>query len=449
MSSDSAPAPAEPGSPRSHLAWTLIVLGAVAAAVVWLAMADERPAPVESAADAAALAIAGPTSFAEVEPVPEPEAPVRAALGADDEIQLCGGHWVRAGLDGKPDGEALQAIVATALDEVSGDALGLMAASPSPRVQAAAHYYRIGAAAAAAAGSGDGRPEAAAHRDALARLAQTTDDAQVYAWAWRACRSAPEASPGACMQVGAAQWTRIDPDNAEAWLAAADEARRRKDDAALDDAMFHVAAAERHDPGRAVLAAAVAEYTPHDERSLLGSYLAIAQAVRLEGAASGDLQGVLEYCSSAATAEANRRETCERVAGLLADRSSSVAARNAGIGLGKRLGWTEERIEALSQQRDAEATAARMEGAGAGPVDPMACAAMRAAIDRVRADAEFGEVEMLRRDVSATGQPIGKLAAEARRRREREPRPVGEDGDVPAAAASAASPASASVVARR
>ena len=92
MTGESVTAASEPSAARSHVAWTLIVLGAVASGIVWLAMAEERPAPMASAADAAAVEIVGPTSFADVEPAPEPEAPAPAVAGADDEIQLCGGH---------------------------------------------------------------------------------------------------------------------------------------------------------------------------------------------------------------------------------------------------------------------------------------------------------------------------------------------------------------------
>jgi hypothetical protein len=431
MQSEPASAAIEPRSRGRDVAWTLIALGGMAAAIVWLAVADERPAEAAAAIDPIAIAMPGPTSFAEVETAAETEAPAPASTGGDDEIQLCGGHWVRAGPDGKPAEDALQAIVARSLDDVSAVALGLMAASPSPRVQAAAHYYRAGRIAIAGLTPADARAEGASHRDALARLAQTTDDAQVYAWAYRACRAAAEGSPGVCMQVGAAQWTRVDPDNAESWLAAAEEARRRHDDAALDDAMFHVAAAERHHPGRAALAAAVAEYTPQDDRSLIGTSMAVGQAIGIEAAAASDWQGVSDYCSVKATTEANRRETCERVATVLADRSSSVAARDLGIAVGRRLGWSAERLETLTQQRDAEAMAARLQGSDPRRVDPLACAAMRSTIERVRAQAEFGEIEALRRELAATGRSIGTLAAEARR------------------AASAASAASAALIAQR
>ena len=453
MQSEPAPAAIEPRSRGRNVAWTAIALGGVAAGIFWLAAAEERPAQAATGVDPVTVEIRGPTSFAEVETAPEPEAPALASSGADDEIQLCGGHWVQAGPDGKPAEAALQAIVAKSLDQVFGVAVGLMAASPSPRVQAAAHYYQAGRIAVAASAPLDAVAEGAMHRDALARLAQTSDDAQVYAWAYRACRGAAEGAPGACMQVTAAQWTRVDPDNAESWFAVAEEARRRKDDAALDDAMFHVAAAERHHPGRAALAATVAEYTPQDERSLIGTSMAIAQAIGIEAGASADWQGVLEYCSFKATAEANRRETCDRVATVLADRSTSAAARNLGIAVGRRLGWSAERLEVLTEQRDAESTATRLGALDPGQVDPLACAALRSTIERVRAHAEFGEVEMLRRDVASTGQSIGRLAAEARRRRERDVRQIAaEEAAIAAPAAdpaSAASAASAAMIAQR
>ena len=285
-----------------------------------------------------------------------------------------------------------------------------MAASPSPRVQAAAHYYQAGRIAFAV------RAEGATHRDALARLAQTSDDAQVYAWAWRACRGAAEGASGACMQVTAAQWTRIDPDNAESWLAAGRggaptpgrrRARRR-----------HVPRRRRgaSSPGRAALAATVAEYTPQDERSLIGTSMAIAQAIGIEAGAAADWQGVSEYCSVEAMAEANRRETCERVASVLVDRSTQ-RRRARHRHRGRQASRLERRAAggadgAAGRRRS---TVTRLRGSDPGQLDPLACAAMRSTIERVRAHAEFGEIEMLRRDVAATGQSIGRLAAEARR----------------------------------
>ena len=79
-------------------------MGLVASGIVWLALADERPTEAATGVEPVAVEIRGPTSFAEVETASEPEAPQGASSGADDEIQLCGGHWVAAGPDGKPVG---------------------------------------------------------------------------------------------------------------------------------------------------------------------------------------------------------------------------------------------------------------------------------------------------------------------------------------------------------
>jgi hypothetical protein len=72
---------------------------------------------------------------------------------------------------------------------------------------------------------------------------------------------------------------------------------------------------------------------------------------------------------------------------------------------------------------------------------------MRATIERVRAEAELGEIEMLRRDVAASGYSIARLAAEARRQREREGRPAAVEAAASAASAPAA--AAAETVAQR
>jgi hypothetical protein len=311
-----------------------------------------------------------------------------------------------------------------------------MAASASPRVQAAAHYYLAGP------------EELDTHREALARMALVTDDAQVYAWAFRSCRRASAESPGACMQVSAAQWARLDPENAEPWLEAAGEARRHKDEIALDDAMYHVAAAERHQSGWQALAAIVIEHAPQDEPSMIGTEMTVTQAVGLEAAQRDPLHGVGEYCSVKAIGDANRRDTCERIATVLAERSTTLIARSMGMAMGRRLGWTAERLNALADQRDAEWMVTRLKGADPAQSDSASCAGIRTNIERVRAVAEFGEIETLRRDVEASGRSVAKLAAESRRLHEADVRRIA--AEEAASAASAPLPAtSATAVAQR
>ena len=451
MQSEPITAAIERKSRHTAVGLGVLALGAVSAALFWFARGDEAPPRIVAIADPLPIANPGPASrparasFAAVEKAAEPLTPKFAAAGAEGEIQICGGHWVKAGPDGKPAEEALQAVVAQSLDDVAGAALAAMAASPSPRARAAAHYYQAGRIAMTAPAQRD-RSAEAAQRDALARLALLSDDAQVYAWAYRSCRRAAAESPGACMQINAEQWARLDPDNAEPWLAVAAEARRRKEEAALDDAMFHVAVAEQHRPGWASLAATVVEHAPQDERSLLGTERVLVQALRIESRDSTGWQPTGEYCSDKALADPNRRETCQRLATVLTDRSTTVVARSIGAGLGRRLGWDAERLAALAQLRDAEAMVSQLRSSDAAPAEPVSCTAMRANVDRVLAGAEVGEIEMLRRDVVASGRPIAMLAADARRRHEAVRQAAAERA---AAAAAAASAASAAMLAQR
>ena len=110
-----------------------------------------------------------------------------------------------------------------ATDEVASMALATMSSSGSPLAQAAARYLRAGRAdVAATMGANCDSPACTAvweswrrdgqgQREALAQLAQTSDDPQVYAWAYRACQGASSQAPGSCLAVTAARWAQLDP----------------------------------------------------------------------------------------------------------------------------------------------------------------------------------------------------------------------------------------------
>ena len=437
----------EPGPTTSERSSRVAVVAALLAVCFasagswWFASEDEAVLAASAGElDPVLPASLFPTSFADVEKAPDAAAAVApGGGGADDEIQLCGGHWVEAGPDGKPIGKAVLAVVRAELDEVAASLVARMTASTSPRVEAAAHYYR-----AVSLGTGERSAEAAVHRDALVRLAQTTDDAQVYAWAYRYCTAVASESQGGCPQLSAAQWARLDPENAEPWLAVAEEARRRNDAAALDDAMFRVAAAERHDARRAVFAATLAEFAPQDERSLVGTYAAVTHAVVIDSIESPPWNDTAAYCGAEAIADPNRRETCERVATVLVDRSTTAFARTTGLGIGKRLDWSAGRLAAVAEREEAEAAATRLSGIDAEP-DLTDCAPMRALIEGIRAAAEFGQIGMLRR--LASSYTVAQLAAETRRQRERDARKIA--AEQAASAASAAPAPGGEIVAQR
>ena len=174
-------------------------------------------------------------------------------------------------------------------------AIAAMTASGSPRAQAAALYLRLGRADFSAL-----TRRRLQHRGvpAQSRRSESRDRRRI-ATRWRdsprtrairrstlgltaAARSAKGSSQGACSFINVGQWTYLDPLLADAWIAAAAEARLRKDNAGVEDAMFHVAHAERVDLGFAALAAEILNHVPTDDETLPGLSGLLAQASGIE-----------------------------------------------------------------------------------------------------------------------------------------------------------------------
>jgi len=204
----------------------------------------------------------------------------------------------------------------------------------------------------------------------------------------------------------------LDPGNGEPWFAVAREARSRRDGAGVDDAMFHVAAASVHDAGWGRLVEEMVKAASQEDRMLVGTWLASADAMSYEtlDLAVPDLS---RYCDSRALANANRRDTCDKIATVLVDRSTTLLGRSVGVGLAKRLDWPPARLAAVDEQSDAtwavESREARRR------TEPPSCGDIRSDLARLVEVGRLGEVEALRRRVARTGEPIAALADEGRR----------------------------------
>jgi len=436
-------------SRRTIVPAALVLVTLIAAAAWWLSGGEDLSPIAGSGTEAPQRApvLADSSSASASEPVSRGTIAPELAK-ADDEIEVCGGQWLKVGADGQPAEAEAAEMLTRAIDEVASMALATMSSSGSPVAQAAARYLRSGRAdVAATMGANCDSPACTAvweswrrdgqgQREALAQLAQTSDDAQVYAWAYRACQGVSSQASGSCLAVTAARWAQLDSGNAEPWLAVASEARARKDAAAFDDAMFHVASADRHDPGWGALSAEIIDHVPPDDANLLGLAGLMAQTAAVETLRSPAWSQTSQYCSEQELGDSNRREVCERIATVLADRSTTLLARSVGEALGKRVGWPAERVAATTLQRDAEAAVTDRQVEQAA-VEPMACGPLRVEVERMRDIARYGEIEVYRRQIAATGKPVAELAAEGRRRR-------AEDDARAAQTAAAASAAAAS-----
>jgi len=361
----------------------------------------------------AAVALAG------LAPTPElPPHDGRDAANADN----CG---IETPTPGASEDEA-DAIADRQRDEAVQAMLAALETRSEPRARAAALYFRAARdrVDSVVIGACKERPGACSEErqrregdseatEALARLAVSSSDPQVYAWAHRSCVEVPRASAGTCLMVNARQWARLDPANAAPWFAVAEEARSRKDAAGLDDAMFHVASAEVHDPGWGRATAEMIAAAPQASERAVGTWLAALTAISYESLSLPSFQDASRYCEARALANANRRDICDKIATLLADRSTTLLGRVSGIALGKRLDWPAARLAAAEQERDAAYALHRRDEPQAG--EPTRCANVRRDLAGFIEIGRLGEVEALKRRIAATGESLDALAAENRR----------------------------------
>jgi hypothetical protein len=344
-----------------------------------------------------------------------------AAPDSSDEVQICGGAWVKAVADGQADKEQAEAFNRRMLEATRAQTLAAMETSADERARAAAYYFQYSlnrVFEACSEGNTCTRPTEVQRqaadwdRTALVRLAQSSTDPQIYAWAYRSCNDPALGSEAPCQLITSAQWARLDASNGAPWLFLAAEAEKRGDASALDDAMFHVASAERQEQGWGVLPAMLIEHAPPGETYLTGAFGLAGEAFGVDAAGTAPYATATKYCVARNLADANRRETCEGVATLLVERSNTFLERAIGIGMAKRLGWPQERIRSIEEERDALYEAATREASST--VELSSCKDVRRALDHFREIGAHGELGSARNALAASGRAIPLLAAQYR-----------------------------------
>lgn len=213
--------------------------------------------------------------------------------------------------------------------------LAAMQASGDERTRAAGWLIGLGA-------------DTAALRDRLATLAASSRDPLVQSYALRACRGAGPAS-SACQSLTPQAWVQLEADNGAAWLAVAGDAR--VDPALQLDALRQVARARRFDTHGAALHTLAQAAAPPGTGEL--DRLAMAQ---LATAQRGDwlvTEPLRLHCSAAALADPERLGLCDAVADMLATQAQSVPDLVQAREIGQRVGWPEERLDALRDEADA------------------------------------------------------------------------------------------------
>ena len=377
-------------------AWLIALAALVALAALCLVLQDWG-ALEPAAAPPAALSVAVIVAPSEV-PAPtaaRPSEPLLLAAGdaGQAELEICGGAWV--GLDANGEVENLDALLDRLKRGVRERTLAALVAAADEPSRAGGLFL----------GSSAALDDAL--DDALARLAQTTRDARVYALAFHAC-GATQMRRGACQLLSAAQWARLDPDNAVPWLYAAEAAEAQSDAAGLGEAMYRVSQARHIDSSAGTLPLLVLEHAPANDAALPGTVELLADVLRAQAAFVPPYPSVLRYCGATALRDSNRWQTCAGIAEVLAARSDALADRKVGAAIGQQVGWTSGRLAALqAEQRAARRIAAAAFDRRDAPLD---CGAARRTLAYIGEAARYGELGALRRAAARAGTTVAQLA---------------------------------------
>jgi hypothetical protein len=190
----------------------------------------------------------------------------------------------------------------------------------------------------------------AGRTDQLAATSASSPDPVAYAIAWQACLQVDAQDAPSCSLLNAAQWARLEPDNAVVWLALAEEASAHGDSQLEAEAMARAAGAaiaRGHSAAvPALLGRAASRRQPQSLDTLTAGWRA-SSMWRVVG-----LGQVHRYCDPAVPGS-EREAVCNRLAATLIDRASDLPLRFAGIELARRLGWPAARVEALAEEQDA------------------------------------------------------------------------------------------------
>ena len=236
----------------------------------------------------------------------------------------------------------------------------------------------------------------------LVDLATTARDPVAYGVAVGVCKTGiTEDVAPACRRLTLSEWSKLDPDNAVPWLAAAATARNNGDSWAESVAFARAAQAHKVDDyGKSSLSAALAVLpadTSRPER--------LAGQIRLIGyeaaRARPDIMETSRYCSAAPLQQSKIHDQCDAVAELLVDQGESLLNFSLGRSIGQRVGWPAARLDQMAQERDALRGLVNSSG-GNGM---LSCDAMAWQDDFLKRRGEVGELAALRelRDKRAQG----------------------------------------------
>lgn len=333
------------GSRRPALVAAAVLLIAVIAALVWWGWPSRAAAPVTEQATSTpqrpswplpVVAASGPAVL------PAAVRPRAAASNVPDGyIEVCGRGWVAPPPDPAASGTLEQ--IRQALAERPRSDWEL-------QWEQEARVLRTRSIEALAA-SGDEMARLLGlflqdDRAGVAALAGRSTDARVYAQGWHLCAAGPAKgqAPAACQQLSLRRWAQLEPDNAWPWMELAGAARERHDHAGEAEALYQASQARRVDGGWGLLSSGLAEHLPDDASPGGRSMLLMEVFGREMGMPRLAPMAAARACGAEQLRDANRRQVCGTLAGLLMREGRGLLDVAVGIGMGERLGLPEREM---------------------------------------------------------------------------------------------------------
>jgi hypothetical protein len=244
----------------------------------------------------------------------------------------------------------------------------------------------------------------------LVQLAVGTVDPAVYALAYSKCNLGFDGQPpvAACGSLSLDGWTQRDPDNAAPWLMIAAKAWQENNSVVEAQAFAHIGTARTYDPYNFSLLEFAESETPQDATALDRWSFAI-QMIGIEAARAPPWSPLSRRCSVEALRDPATHQQCAAVAEILSAKAETLIDQMFATSLGKRVGWPDDRVNAL-RLRLAAGMGAIEQAVPEGHGDEWSCEVVARGNAYLAERARLGELGAMQQLMDRSGQTPVELA---------------------------------------
>lgn len=243
----------------------------------------------------------------------------------------------------------------------------------------------------------------------LAELARQSRDPAIYAAAVHLCQ---KEETGGCNGISYSGWAKLEPENVAPWMMVSEQAKANGDANARAEALRRIATASLVDfrpPDMRPLinAGALKDAAAPSQYGLLGSMIGVAASISINhGMALGNI------CLRADIWDDERKAICHNLANMMAEKDRSMVGLRMATIVAKKLGWSDERIQALQDESDMIMGSWM---ADANHENRVGCEQMAKEIQRGKEWLTIGERAVARQQAAKSGKTIRELAEDYRK----------------------------------